>query len=114
MYFKPSEFVMGGYDPVNVYDKMDTSLLAKLEVLREHVGQALTITSSYRSPEFNKMVGGVSKSQHLLGKAVDLSCKNSILRSKIVYEALSLGFTVGVAKSFIHLDTRETQILFSY
>lgn len=45
MYFKESEFVMGG---VNVYDEMDAKLLGYLELLRSRVGEALTITSSYR------------------------------------------------------------------
>ena len=111
MHFKHYEFMMGNK---NVYDKMDSNLLALLEVLRDNVGQALTITSSYRSPEYNKSIGGASRSQHLTGNAVDLSCKNGILRSKIVFQALKLGLTVGVAKSFIHIDNRETQLVFSY
>lgn len=110
-YFNQSEFVMG---KENVFNKMDTSLLARIDILRENVGKPLHITSSFRSVDYNKSVGGASKSQHLLGKAVDLSCKNSILRATIVFQALKLGLTVGVAKSFIHIDCRETQIVFSY
>lgn len=110
-YFKENEFVMG---EENVFHKMDTSLLARIDILRENVGEPLHITSSYRSPEYNKSIGGASRSQHLKGKAVDLSCKNGILRSKIVFEALKLGLTAGVAKTFVHVDCRETQIVFSY
>jgi len=111
MYFKPHEFMMGNE---NVYDKMDSKLLAYLELVRENVGQALTITSSYRSEDYNKSIGGAFRSKHLTGNAVDISCNNSILRAKIVKEALKLGLTCGIAKSFVHLDNRETQIIFTY
>ena len=110
-YFTEDEFVMV---QKNVCYKIDTSLLATIDILRENVGQALTITSSFRDKNYNKFVGGASKSQHLLGKAVDFSCKNGILRAKIVFEAIKLGLTVGVAKRFIHVDCRDTQIVFSY
>ncbi len=110
-YFKQHEFVMG---KENVFNKMNTTLLAKIDILREKVGEPLRITSSFRDKKFNKSVRGASKSQHLLGKAVDFSCRNGTFRSKIVLEALKLRLTVGVAKNFIHVDCRETQIVFSY
>ena len=110
-YFDKSEFIMG---TVEVYDKMDECLLMSLDDLRNEVGQPLHINSSYRSEEYNKKIGGSPKSKHLLGKAVDLHCTDSLLRLKIVKNALPLGFTVGVAKTFIHLDLRETQIMFTY
>ena len=112
--FKPSEFVMGD---VNVYEKMSDRLLVKLDQLRDLVREPLSITSSYRSEAYNKAIGGSPKSFHMKGMAVDISCKDSKLRHKIVMEATSLGMTVGVAKTFIHVDIRETgrfPILFLY
>ena len=110
-HFKDTEFKMGD---LIVFDKMDKSFLTQLDSLRELCGFPLKINSSYRSPEYNKKIGGATHSQHLLGKAVDLHCNNSVDRSVIVKHALSLGLTCGVAKTFVHVDNRENQILFTY
>ena len=43
-----------------------------LDPIREAWGRPLIVTSGYRSPELNKVVGGVANSQHLQGLAADL------------------------------------------
>jgi len=111
IHFKENEFKMGNE---LVFDMMNSNLLESLDELRERVEEPLIVTSSYRSIEYNKIVGGAENSLHLSGNAVDLSCNNGILRSKIIFNALSLGLTVGVASGFIHVDNRNLQILFTY
>ena len=110
-YFKESEFTMDGE---LVFDKMDADFLIDLDNLRECVEEPLTITSSYRSLDYNRQVKGSTRSQHLTGNAVDLACDNGKLRAKIVEYALGLCLSVGVAKNFIHVDNRPQQILFTY
>lgn len=44
-----------------------------LEDVRKNLGHPIHITSGYRSPEVNKLVGGVSDSYHLKGCAVDIA-----------------------------------------
>jgi len=111
IHFTESEFVMG---EENVFDKMDLDLLHRLDLLRGLVNKPLHITSSYRSKEYNDGVGGSQRSQHLTGNAVDLSCNNGTLRAKIVKHALELDLTCGVAKTFVHIDNRDNQIVFTY
>ena len=110
-YFRESEFVMGNE---NVFRKMDADLLDVLDTLRHLVAEPLRINSSFRSVDYNKSVGGSSSSMHLLGRAVDLQCNNGTLRRKIVKQALELGLSVGVAKTFVHIDNRDKQIVFTY
>ena len=110
-YFKEDEFLMDG---VVVFDKMNVNLLKDLDLLRELVNEPLHVTSSYRSKEKNEAVGGSSRSQHLKGKAVDISCNNGTLRAKIVKQALVLGLTCGVANTFVHVDNRDNQVVFTY
>ena len=43
-----------------------------LAPLREHLGQAVVITSGYRSAAVNRAVGGSSSSRHMSGEAVDI------------------------------------------
>ena len=110
-YFREQEFRMGNEF---VFDKMNTDFLELLDNVRECVGEPLYITSSYRSESYNRSIGGSKKSQHIKGNAVDLSCNNGTLRLKIVENAIALGLSVGVAKTFIHLDNRLKQIVFTY
>lgn len=39
---------------------------------------SLTVTSGYRSPEYNKDIGGATMSNHMLGLAVDFSDTNGL------------------------------------
>lgn len=43
-----------------------------LQPLRDKLRRPIIITSGYRSPELNKLVGGATNSQHTLGQAVDI------------------------------------------
>lgn len=55
-------------------------LLAFLQDLREKWGSGIKITSGYRSPALNKLIGGSTTSAHLTCNAVDLypvNCKFS-------------------------------------
>jgi hypothetical protein len=47
--------------------------LELLEPIREIVGSPITITSGYRSPQVNGMVGGSLSSAHLKGFAADIN-----------------------------------------
>lgn len=41
-------------------------------VVRAAYGRALLVVSGYRTPDYNRAVGGASSSQHVAGRAVDL------------------------------------------
>src|SRR5574344_2027614 len=43
-----------------------------LDPVREQYGKPIKVSSGYRCPELNKMVGGVKKSQHVYGQAADI------------------------------------------
>ena len=104
-YFSQKEFVCDG---VNCFDKMSNNLLKMLYEAREVAGVPFVITSSWRSEEVNKMVGGKSNSAHLRGTAVDIACRNSAHRFEIVDALIVAGFTrIGIGNSFIHADCDE-------
>ena len=97
-----------------VYDRMDHDFLLRLDNLRHDVGIPFIITSSFRTPEYNELIGGASQSKHMEGIAVDISCTNGDDRLAIVWAAIEHGFTIGVGRTFLHLDTRQHQIIFGY
>lgn len=43
-----------------------------LDPLRQAYGKPITVNSGYRSKALNRLVGGVTNSQHLEGKAADI------------------------------------------
>ena len=87
-YFKLEEFACKDGTPVpeEFYDNVQ-ELMDNLEVIREHFGglYPMRINSGYRTPEYNKKVGGAAKSQHLTASAADIimSITPSILQDAI-------------------------------
>ena len=47
-----------------------------LDPARETYGKPIVVTSGFRTPFLNRLVGGVSTSQHMQGLAADLRCDN--------------------------------------
>lgn len=43
-----------------------------LEPLRQHAGKPVIISSGYRCPTLNRLVGGAKTSQHMKGEAADI------------------------------------------
>lgn len=86
-------------------------LANELQVLRDYLGSALYLNSAYRTPAYNKKVGGAPKSQHLLAKAADIRSDKftpAQIREAILY-LISIGKMrdggVGFYNGFIHYDT---------
>ncbi len=52
-------------------------ILAKhLQVLRDELGEPIHINSGYRSANYNRKINGAKNSQHVLGKAADITVKS--------------------------------------
>ena len=56
-----------------------------IQPLRDRLGEPIAITSGYRCPEVNRLVGGVVNSQHTRGEAADCyaACGPERLRSTV-------------------------------
>ena len=98
-------------------NEMDTAFLAKLDELREICGFPFRITSGYRDAthpsEVVKAAPGTGT--HCQGIAADIAVSNGVERMNIVHEALKMGFSIGVARTFIHVDDRDTTpVLWTY
>jgi uncharacterized protein (TIGR02594 family) len=86
-------------------------LMKQLDVIRAALGVAVTVNSAYRSPEHNKNVGGVANSQHLFGKAADLSCSISPQEVHAIIAGLMQAGKIakgglGLYNTFVHYDIR--------
>ena len=54
-----------------------------LQPIRDAWGQPIVISSGYRCPKLNKVVGGVANSQHILGQAADIKATNPADNGKL-------------------------------
>lgn len=106
--FRVREFACSdGSDPVFV----DSELLETLQKIRNHFGTSVTITSAYRTPSHNKVVGGTTFSQHCYGRAADIKVKGVSPKKVAKYadEILKNRGGIGVYSTFTHIDVRSTK-----
>ncbi len=101
-----SGFSGGKVDAARVTENV-RRLMYKLEALRKKAGgQAVTITSGFRSIRHNTSVGGASNSQHLYGIAADVRISGKT-PSEVRALAKSCGFSgIILYSTFVHMDSR--------
>lgn len=111
-YFKLSEFDCH-YTGKN---RMDPEFLEKLDNLRASCGFSFVVTSGYRDKEHPVEEAKETPGTHNLGIAADIKVTNGSQRFTLVQKALEQGFTgIGVARDFVHLDTRgTTPVMWTY
>ena len=89
---------------------LDSGLLEILQRVRDHFGKAVSITSAYRTDEYNKGVNEAESSYHLKGQAADFTVTGTSNRDVAKFlqgigvKGIGLYDYTG---GFIHVDTRE-------
>ena len=94
--------------------QIDKGLVVSLQRIRDYVGEAMIVSSGLRCFDHNKAENGAENSFHLLGRAADIRCSDSVKRRNIVHRALDIGLTCGLSKGFVHLDNRKKAKIFLY
>jgi uncharacterized protein YcbK (DUF882 family) len=90
-------------------NEMCPDFLQKLDALREVCGFPFIITSGYRSPNHSIEAKKSKPGTHSQGIAADIKVVGGAQRMAIIRNASIMGFNgIGVAKGFVHVDTRET------
>jgi len=105
--------------PNELYSNM-VELAKNLQVLRDELGKPVRINSAYRTPKYNKKVGGASKSQHLLCKAADivvagvtpLEVAETIER--LIKEKKMMQGGIGIYNTFTHYDIRGVKARWNF
>lgn len=113
-YFEKQEFV-SCFPSCSMHD-MDGRFLWLLDCLRERCGFPIILNCAFRSKSWDISKGRNGLSYHCDGKAADIRCTDAKQRLKIVEQAIGLGMSVGVAKTFVHVDCRPLggQCLWTY
>jgi uncharacterized protein YcbK (DUF882 family) len=114
--FQLSEFACndGTQVPENLIPAVK-ELAKNLQVLRDEIGESLTINSGYRSPSWNKKVGGAKNSMHLKAMASDLVSRSltpkqlKAVIEKLIKEGKMKNGGIGLYPSFVHYDIGATR-----
>lgn len=89
----------------------DEHLVTVLQRLRTDIGRPLRIVSGYRCPEHNRAVGSTNRSQHPLGRAVDVPWGSVTVSQARAAGVHGCGVRGGLP---IHLDVRAETGFFTF
>lgn len=110
-HFKKTGYTTNSLPPKSHWKKMAPTLKIIDRMSSEMHRPLETILSAYRSPRYNRAVGGRSKSLHMQNQAVDVKFRGaspSHVASVARYLRKKGKFSGGVGRynSFVHVDTR--------
>jgi hypothetical protein len=97
--FKVEEFICrDGCGKVFIHP----DLIPNLERIREIYNQPMIITSGYRCPVHNALIGGGP--EHVRGEAADVYCAGDADRFKFLSACFAVGIKrIGIDRSFVHV-----------
>jgi len=90
------------------FDTVDAMLLAVVEDIRDHFDTPFSPNSSCRCADYNNQVGGSKASQHVQGRACDITIKGVDPKDVVVYLLYKYPGAMGIGSysTFTHIDTR--------
>ena len=89
-------------------NEISKDFIHALDQLREACKFPFIITSGYRSKEHSVEKRKQNPGTHAQGIAADIKVSGGAQRLSIVKHASAMGMSVGVAKTFVHVDIRKT------
>lgn len=91
--------------------EMDAGTLAMVERMRSILKRPLHPTSGFRCHKHNKDVGGKLNSLHLVGKAMDLKCYDTLTAYDFIAAAMQAGAGgIGIGPDKFHVDSRPIDV----
>lgn len=90
------------------FDTVDAETLQVLQDLRDWFKKPITINSGCRCSDYNTKIGGSKRSQHMFGRAADISVYG--IDPAHIYAYLDKKYEgkygIGKYNTFTHIDTR--------
>ena len=94
--------------------QMDSRFIALLQSIRDNIHTPMRISSGYRCPRYNRMLGGTEDGPHTTGKAADILMYGDdayeLIESAMEHYVHGIGVHQKDAhdKRFVHLDMMPT------
>ena len=120
-YFKDREFACrdGTPYPVRWRKTRLRKLRGSANKIRRRAGVPLSVLSGYRTPKYNRKVGGARRSQHPQGLAMDIRARGitvkqlfelimDMKRAGDLPDVMGIGYYPG---RFVHIDVRPSKRL---
>ncbi len=109
-FYKHRAGVSNSFPPENLWPNIIPTLRV-LDKLRDYFDRPISISSTYRSPQYNAAIGGASKSFHCKFNAIDFTVQKVTpnAAAAILKEFRKKGDFkggIGIYPSFVHVDTR--------
>ena len=90
------------------FDTMDVETVEIVQELCDHFKTKVRVHSGARCKVYNSLINGAPKSQHMLGRAMDISLDG--VSPETVYKYLTKEYPhmygFGLYNTFVHVDTR--------
>ena len=91
------------------FDDVDLGLVSLLEMIRSEFNAPIAVNSGCRCETYNAEVGGATNSQHLYGKAADISIRgvSPSVVADFIDEVFPDQLGLGRYRTFTHVDNRN-------
>ena len=93
--------------PSEVQTNIETLVANVLDPLREAYGKPIYVNSGYRCEKHNADVGGVPKSQHLVGEAADIHCDDNQQLARFIVEQGKFDQLI-IYPTFLHVSYKRS------
>ena len=108
-YFRIQEFVChcGCGMPAEARQNIEALVANVLDPVREAYGKPIYVNSGHRCKVYNRKVGGVPRSQHLVGEAADIHCDDNAKLAKLIVQQGRFDQLV-IYPTFLHVSYKRT------
>lgn len=108
-YFRIQEFVCrcGCKMPAEVRQNIEALVANVLDSLREAYGKPIYVNSGHRCEAYNRKVGGVSRSQHIVGEAADIHCDDNAKLAKLIVQQGRFDQLI-IYPTFLHVSYKRS------
>ena len=92
------------------FDTADHVLVRYLETIRAHFGSPIAINSAARCIKHNRSIGSKDTSQHVIGRAADITIKGISPEEVAAYaDSIMPEGGIGIYRTFTHIDSRDAR-----
>ena len=93
--------------PAEVRQNIEALVANVLGSLQEAYGKSIYVNSGHRCEAYNRKVGGVSRSQHIVGEAVDIHCDDNAKLAKLIVQQGRFDQLI-IYPTFLHVSYKRS------